>query len=90
MKVQAFGALFSLLAAASAAPVTSVSNQLSLSSKQLQSLLSVLAAHDVASTQQVEQSISCAVAYTLALSDGPPYSIELSTLDLSNCTYTGP
>jgi len=67
-----FGALLTMLVAASAAPYSSSpSSSIQLSGKQIQSLASVLAVHSIASKQdidQVDQNISCTVAYTLALS----------------------
>ncbi|CAI7620681.1 unnamed protein product [Penicillium pancosmium] len=87
-----FGTLFTLLVAASAAPFRESSNQVAkFSGSQLQSLLSVLAVHNVHGALDVDQNISCTVAYSLSLSTtGPPYTIDLASLDLSNCTYTGP
>lgn len=105
-----FGTLFTLLVAASAAPFRESSNQVAkFSGSQLQSLLNVLAIHNVHGALDVDQNISCTVAYTLSLSichparhfgiillinftgtTGPPYTIDLASLDLSNCTYTGP
>lgn len=63
MKFQlALGTLVSLFMAANAAPTASQSSELKLSGSQLQSLASVLNVNDVAET------ISCTVAYSLALS----------------------
>ncbi|KAJ5151092.1 uncharacterized protein N7482_010344 [Penicillium canariense] len=89
MKFQtALGALLALAVAASAAPVSSVSKTVELSGNQLKGVLSALGKGDLLAANQV---ITCSVAYTLALSTtGPPYTIDLTTLDLSNCTYSGP
>ncbi|KAJ5109435.1 hypothetical protein N7456_006110 [Penicillium angulare] len=79
--------LFSLVLATSAVPWGG-SKSVELSGSQLNS---ALASHGKAATFDVNQVINCSVSYTLALSTGgPPYSIDLATLDLSNCTYTGP
>lgn len=68
-----FGTLFTLLVAASAAPFREQSSQVAkFSGNQLQSLLSVLAVHNVHGALDVDQNISCTVAYTLALSILPP------------------
>ncbi|KAJ5988171.1 hypothetical protein N7481_003381 [Penicillium waksmanii] len=86
-----FGTLFTLLVAASAAPFRESHQVAKFSGSQLQSLLSVLAVHNVHGALDVDQNISCTVAYSLSLSTtGPPYTIDLASLDLSNCTYTGP
>ena len=68
-----FGALLTMLVAASASPISSSSHPSSvqIAGSQLQSLINVLASHSSASRQdieQIDQNISCTVAYTLALS----------------------
>ncbi|KAJ5232891.1 hypothetical protein N7468_005847 [Penicillium chermesinum] len=88
------GAFVSLCAVASAFPFAAPSSGLELSGNKLKSLVDVLRANggninfDV---DQSDQNISCVVSYTLTLGGtAPPYTIDLATFDLSNCTYTGP
>lgn len=66
-----FGTLFTLLAAVSAAPFSTPASHFTFSGHQLDSLLSVLSVHNVHSKLDVDQNISCTVAYTLALSKNP-------------------
>ncbi|KAJ5632095.1 hypothetical protein N7490_008434 [Penicillium lividum] len=81
MKATVIATLLSVLAAASAVP-SSGYKTVALNGNQLKSALAKDASFDV------NQFINCTVAYTLTLSTaGPPYTIDLASLDLSNCTY---
>ncbi|OQD73617.1 hypothetical protein PENDEC_c014G01492 [Penicillium decumbens] len=78
--------LAALASLAIAAPTVSPVETVKLDKVQVKNL------HDVLKTQdklQVDQTISCSISYTLDLSAGPPYTIALGSLDLTNCTYTG-
>ncbi|KAJ5810643.1 uncharacterized protein N7503_002861 [Penicillium pulvis] len=87
MKAQTvIATLFAVCVAASAVPASSGYKTVELSGSQLQSALSKF---NKGANFDVNQVINCTVSYTLALSaSGPPYTIELASLDLSNCTYT--
>ncbi|KAJ5707900.1 hypothetical protein N7488_007701 [Penicillium malachiteum] len=87
MKAQTIAVtLFSIFVAASAAPASGTKT-VELSGSQLNSALQK---HGKAASFDVNQVINCTVSYTLALSTGgPPYTIDLASLDLSNCTYSG-
>ncbi|KAJ5894895.1 hypothetical protein N7495_006586 [Penicillium taxi] len=77
-------ALVSLSIAVSAAP----SRLVAPNGAQVQSVTAILKGQGNADTLAADQSISCTVAYTLSLSAGAPYTIDLASLDLQNCTYT--
>ncbi|KAJ5631827.1 uncharacterized protein N7484_011927 [Penicillium longicatenatum] len=87
MKAQTvIATLFSVCVAASAVPASSGYKTVELSGSQLKS---ALAKYNKGGSLDVNQVINCTVSYTLALSSGgPPYTIDLSSLDLTNCTYT--
>ncbi|KAJ6084575.1 hypothetical protein N7486_011375 [Penicillium sp. IBT 16267x] len=86
MKAQTvIATLFSVCVAASAVPANNGYKTVQLSGSQLKS---AFAKFGKDASLDVNQVINCSVSYTLALSaGGPPYTIELSSLDLSNCTY---
>ncbi|KAJ5198458.1 uncharacterized protein N7498_007575 [Penicillium cinerascens] len=88
MKFQFILGALALAITTSAAPTAGAVDSIKLSQVQVKNLLDVL---KVQGTLSADQTISCSVAYSLALSTtGPPYTIDLTTLDLSNCTYSGP
>ncbi|KAJ5438259.1 uncharacterized protein N7458_009257 [Penicillium daleae] len=88
MKFQAtFGTLVTLAVAALAVPVENVSERVVLSGDQLKSIINVFKNSGKPDILAPDQTISCSVAYTLALSSGPPpYTLSLTSLDLSACT----
>ncbi|KAJ5699024.1 hypothetical protein N7462_001029 [Penicillium macrosclerotiorum] len=86
MKVQSI--LFSLFVAASAAPSATASKSLEFSGSQLKGVINVLNSYGKGNIPAADQIINCTVTYTLSLSTGPPYTIDLATLDLSGCTYS--
>ena len=72
MKIQAiFGTLVTLAVAALAVPVENVSERVALSGDQLKSIVNVLKNNGNPDILAPDQSISCTVAYTLALSIVP-------------------
>ncbi|KAJ5935785.1 hypothetical protein N7466_005332 [Penicillium verhagenii] len=87
MKAQTIiASLFSACVAASVVPLNGGTKTVELSGSQLQS---ALAKYGKDASFDVNQVINCTVSYTLALSTGgPPYTIDLASLDLTNCTYT--
>ncbi|KAF3384320.1 hypothetical protein F1880_001854 [Penicillium rolfsii] len=92
MKAQTvLGALVSFLVAANATSSDVDMKSLKLSGAELQNLADMVERHGLAGRLAADQSINCTVAYTLALSTtGPPYTLSLTSLDLSGCVYTGP
>ncbi|KAJ5183076.1 hypothetical protein N7492_000692 [Penicillium capsulatum] len=89
MKVQVLGAIASLAIAAAAAPASQQSTSMEVKTVQLHSLLDALKSHGMNIDQDIEQLITCNISYSLALSvTGPPYTIALASLDLTNCAYT--
>ncbi|KAJ5299269.1 hypothetical protein N7476_010826 [Penicillium atrosanguineum] len=88
MKFQLILGALALAITTSAAPTATTVDSVKLSNVQVKNLFDVLKVH---SKLAADQSINCTVAYTLALTTaGPPYTIDLTSLDLSNCTYSGP
>ncbi|KAJ5667881.1 uncharacterized protein N7477_006451 [Penicillium maclennaniae] len=88
MQFQVILGTLALAMMTSAVPTAPAVESVKLSQVQVKNLLDVLKTQ---STLAADQAISCTVAYTLALSAaGPPYTIDLTTFDLSNCTYSGP
>ncbi|OOQ84416.1 hypothetical protein PEBR_30421 [Penicillium brasilianum] len=91
MKAQTiFGALLPVLLTANAASSDESMKTVSFGGAELRNLADVIRSHGLADKLAANQDINCTVAYTLALSAGPPYTLSLTSLDLSGCIYTGP
>ncbi|KAF3392804.1 hypothetical protein F1880_008602 [Penicillium rolfsii] len=102
------GSLASLAVAAMAVPVENITERVVFTGDQLKSMMNVLNKNGKADILAPNQSISCNVVYTLALSTyafhlvemicvllnsvfagtGPPYTIALTSLDLTGCSFT--
>lgn len=100
--------LASLAVAAMAVPVENVTERVVFKADQLKGLINALRNNGRPDILAPDQTISCSVAYTLALGTypfelvtrmciflntvvagaGPPYTIALTSLDLSACTFT--
>ncbi|KAF7719500.1 Uncharacterized protein PECH_005212 [Penicillium ucsense] len=82
------GTLASLAVASAASPLVTRTDHITLTGDQLKGFRDLFNGGKTIGPLAPNQSINCQITYTLALSNTAPWTITLSSLDLSSCTFT--